>query len=87
MKLWESKVYYDNAECGSLDLDHPGMKILLRYAKTATNILDLGCGEGSRLALVAGNKSGWGVDISKLAIKRARRKYPNYKFKYFSQYR
>ncbi len=78
MKVWESSKYYDLAEKGSRDLSHPGMKILVKYAKNAEKILDLGCGEGSRLSMIA--KKGYGVDISQVAIRRAKRYGRSYKF-------
>lgn len=80
-KIWKSKKYYDVAHEGSLDIAHPGMKVLRRLAKTSKFILDLGCGEGTRLNLISGKgKVGIGVDISSTAIKRARKNYPNLKF-------
>lgn len=80
-KVWESNGYYDLAQRGSLDTDHPGMMKLFEYAKDARKILDFGCGEGTRLNLL--EKSGkllYGIDISKNAISKARKKYPKINF-------
>ncbi len=80
-KIWESDIYYDFAERGSLDLDHPGMKVLIEYSQSAKKILDFGCGEGTRLNLLSERgKILYGVDISKKAINRARKRYKNINF-------
>lgn len=81
MKLWKTKKYYEFAGRGSRDVDHPGMKELMTLSKKATNILDLGCGEGTRLSYVAKGKSGAGVDISANAISLAKESYPQFSFK------
>lgn len=75
--IWESKEYYKKAQRGSSDLEHPGMKILKKLAVNATSVLDLGCGEGTRLHnLVTKGRKAIGIDISKTAIKLAKNKYP-----------
>ena len=81
MKLWESESYYKKAHHGSSDSKHPGMEALKSISKSAESILDLGCGEGTRLAFVAKGKKGVGVDISSTAIALAKRKYPQFSFK------
>lgn len=79
--IWRSDVYYSLAKKGSLDINHPGMKILLDLASKANRILDLGCGEGTRLNfLSAGGKKAVGIDISSTAIKLAKESYPKLKF-------
>jgi SAM-dependent methyltransferase len=60
---------------------HSGLRYLQKAARRATKILDIGCGEGTRLNLMARNTPGWGVDIDQYAIKLARAKYPRYVFK------
>lgn len=80
-KVWESDKYIDKAELGSQDYTHPGMKILKHFANNATSILDLGCGEGTRLSLLTKDKKGLGVDISEKAIRLAKKRYPRLKFK------
>jgi len=80
-KLWGSSQYYKMAEKGSEDINHPGMKLLLELAMSSKSVLDLGCGEGTRLHLVttADNKR-VGLDISKRAVETARKKYPGIRF-------
>lgn len=75
-------IYYQLAKRGSLRIDHPAMVTLQKFADKANKILDLGCGEGTRLSLLAGNKSGRavGVDISNKAIDLAKKSYPKIKF-------
>ncbi|MFC1710094.1 class I SAM-dependent methyltransferase [Patescibacteria group bacterium] len=78
--LWSSPSYYDVAKKGSLDMSHPGMKVLLKQAKKAKIILDIGCGEGTRLSKVVGNSKAYGIDISRVAIKKAKDSYPKINF-------
>lgn len=78
--VWENKAYYKKAREGSLDTSHPGMKILINLCKKAEDMLDLGCGEGTRLNLLVGKKKAIGVDISGTAIGMAKKNYPRLKF-------
>lgn len=78
-EVWKNDKYYDVAHKGSLDIKHPGMKILFNLSLKANNILDMGCGEGSRLNKLSGKKK-IGVDISSTAIKIAKKKYPELNF-------
>ena len=80
-EIWTSHNYYQLAEKASLELNHLGMKILLRLAKGAHTILDLGCGEGTRLNAISPiNTKAVGIDISQTAINLAKKKYPKIKF-------
>lgn len=74
-----TKDYYDQAQQGSLDFKHPAMKILKKYTNSATNIIDLGCGEGTRLNGLV-DKKALGVDYNATAIKTATNQYPKLKF-------
>ncbi len=78
--IWRDNLYYQMAKEGSLDMSHPGMRILQQLASNAHKILDLGCGEGSRLKILAKNKVALGIDISQVAINMAKKKYPKIKF-------
>lgn len=85
LSSWETKEYYSKAKEGSLDFSHLGMKILQKYinSSNALKVLDIGCGEGTRLAgLIKNNKNkeGCGIDISKTAIQLAKTNYPYLKF-------
>ncbi len=71
--------YYRIAASGSSKVDHPAMIILRGLAGKAKEVLDLGCGEGTRLNLLMLSK-GTGIDISPKAIALARSKYPRLHF-------
>lgn len=77
MKVWNSDKYYKKAKEGSVDVKHFGMKQLKELSKTASTILDMGCGEGTRLGFIGKGKKGYGVDISKKAISLAKNKIIN----------
>jgi 2-polyprenyl-3-methyl-5-hydroxy-6-metoxy-1,4-benzoquinol methylase len=80
-KVWESAEYLTFAKKGSMDREHPGMKKLFEHAEAARKILDFGCGEGTRLNLLfSKGKKLYGIDISKNAIKKAKKKYSKIKF-------
>lgn len=80
-KIWESERYYQMAQEGSMDKNHPGMVILQKLSLRAKNILDLGCGEGTRLnTLLTDKQKGTGVDISQKALEMGRKKYTKISF-------
>jgi ubiquinone/menaquinone biosynthesis C-methylase UbiE len=80
-RVWSDENYYDVAKKGSKDLRHPGMIVLAGYAKRAFSIIDLGCGEGTRLSkFCKDGKECVGVDISTKAINLAKETYPEIKF-------
>ena len=81
-QVWSKKDYYLIARGGSLDSSHPAMKMLFKLVSHANSILDMGCGEGTRLNLLAkkGQKA-VGIDISGKAIELAKKKYPKLDFK------
>ena len=79
--LWEKKSYYQKARSASLDTKHPGIVELKKLSKDSKKILDLGCGEGTKLNFLVGKgKKGVGVDISTLAVKLGNRQYPHLNF-------
>ncbi|MBI2600878.1 class I SAM-dependent methyltransferase [Candidatus Daviesbacteria bacterium] len=81
LDIWHTEKYYTKAGEASLDDNHPGMKALLLSSKDANTILDLGCGEGTRLNLLKGSgKRLVGIDISDKAIEMARLKYKGIEF-------
>ena len=79
-KLWSKSSYYIHAEAASAISDHPGLVKISKLAKKAKTILEVGCGEGSKLAQIAKTSQAFGVDISEEAIKIALKKYPKLKF-------
>jgi len=80
--VWQTKKYYDKAHEASLDLSHPALQLIKAYAKKSKSVLEIGCGEGTKLAKLT-PKNIWrvGVDISKEAFKRAEKSYPKISFK------
>lgn len=77
-QVWQTDKYYRVAAKGSRDTSYPGMIILKALAEKSEKILDLGCGEGTRLNWLA--KKGTGIDISKKAISLAKKKFPSHRF-------
>lgn len=75
--------YYHIAHQASSQIgDHEGLIYLQNQCRTAKKILDVGCGEGTRLnTLLPKNKRGWGIDPSPKAISRAKKQYPRYYFR------
>lgn len=80
-EVWVKEDYYELARKGSLDVSHRGMKVLRRLSQESKKILDMGCGEGTRLNYLAGkSKKGTGIDISETAVKKAKERYPKLNF-------
>ena len=66
---WNQDDYYDQARVAS-QAEHPSLTFIqARYHDK--NILEVGCGEGTKLARLQA-KTRTGLDISRLAIKRAK---------------
>lgn len=79
------KKYYNLAHEGSNDLQHPATLVLLKLFNKSEKVLDMGCGEGTRLATLLkyadfSNKKVYGIDVSKIAITLARKSYPSINF-------
>ena len=70
------------AKEASLQIEgHKGLEYLKNLCSQADRVLDIGCGEGTRLnTLLSRNKSGYGVDINPYAISLAKKQYPHHKF-------
>lgn len=79
-EVWIKKEYYQIAKKGLDESSHEGMRILKDLATQANTILDLGCGEGSRLNKLSGRSSMVGVDFSQTAIELAKKNYPRINF-------
>ena len=78
--IWESKKYYERI--GKIDdLSHPGLKKIQEFCGEAESILDVGCGDGTKLSLLGNKKTKrTGIDVSREAIKIAGKKYPGGNF-------
>jgi ubiquinone/menaquinone biosynthesis C-methylase UbiE len=60
---------------------HAGLLYLQKLCQQSANILDIGCGEGTRLhTLLPPGKSGTGIDPSRTAITSAKKQYPKNKY-------
>lgn len=70
--------YYEIQEVNESLFEHSGYKILLENALQCESIVDIGCGDGSKTELIRSNsraKRVVGVDISKVAINKAKSTY------------
>ncbi len=81
-QVWNKTDYYIQAQQGSLQTDHFGMVLLKKVAAEVNSILDLGCGDGTRLNwVITKNQKHLGIDISPTAIKIAQKQFPKLNFK------
>jgi ubiquinone/menaquinone biosynthesis C-methylase UbiE len=75
------ELYYKIARKGSLDKGHPSFEFISKYGLSANRILDIGCGEGTRISSIKNDKAEKiGVDQSSIAISLAKKQYPQSKF-------
>lgn len=74
------KEYYRIAHEASLDNTHPAILEIKKFATGSKRILDLGCGDGTRLGLLETSAEKVGVDISDYAINKAVKKYSGVEF-------
>jgi SAM-dependent methyltransferase len=74
--------YYQLVGEASQDINqHPGLLKIQKIAEKSRKILDVGCGEGSKLNHIVGNKkTGFGVDVNSFAIAKAIKQYPRHSF-------
>lgn len=79
--MQSNKYYQISKEASSEIGNHPGLISIQRLANKSKNILDVGCGEGTRLNIFVGKNSvGTGVDINSYAINKAKKQYPCLRF-------
>jgi ubiquinone/menaquinone biosynthesis C-methylase UbiE len=73
--------YYSIAKkSSSLVGGHNGLQFLKTACQNSQKILDVGCGEGTRLSLFTPGKSqGFGLDASPEAVKLAKKQFPRLK--------
>lgn len=82
--VWrEDTGYFEKAKEASKNiLSHLGFKIINNYLKKVKTILDVGCGEGTKLSQLGTLQAQkFGVDISEDAIRLAKSQYPKISFK------
>lgn len=78
--IWEKDEYYQKAKEASIT-SHEGVDWLKNFSRDAKRILDVGCGEGTKLAMIKPKDSqGFGIDVSRKAIEIAKRQYPQLNF-------
>lgn len=69
--------YYQIAAKASEDFSaNVGLETLYKLALKAKSILDVGCGEATRLALLKGESLRHGVDVEEYPISLGKKKYP-----------
>jgi len=75
--------YYQISHHASSQIgNHEGLLYLQSLCQTSGKILDVGCGEGTRLkTLLPAGKRGWGIDPSVIAITKAKKQYPRHYFR------
>lgn len=67
MKIWSDKRYYQEI-ARKETFDHPGFLRAIELCRNAKKILDVGCGDGSKLKKLGGEKTKrFGCDVSPLA--------------------
>jgi ubiquinone/menaquinone biosynthesis C-methylase UbiE len=72
-----NKLYYQIAGLASEDFEaNEGLRTIKKLSDSATKILDVGCGEGTRLSLLSKNKQRHGVDVNQYAIKLSKKNHP-----------
>jgi len=75
--------YYEISKTASSQVSgHPGLEFLKHACQSAVKVLDVGCGEGTRLnTMLAKGARGWGIDPSSKAISKAKSQFPRHYFK------
>lgn len=80
MTIWNNQEYYRKIAAGE-DFSHPGFKLAKDYCWGAGRILDVGCGDGSKLAKLGNQRTRRvGCDVSKEAVILGKQKFPGIKF-------
>lgn len=75
--------YYRIAKSASAEIgSHPGLLHLSGLAAKSKRLLDVGCGEGTRLhLLLPPGGVGWGIDFNPKAVAQAAKQYPLLNFR------
>ena len=82
MAIKRGKLYYAVAHDALEGTEkHPGFSYLKNLVSNTTGpIVDVGCGEGSRLDYLVLGRNGVGVEISQYALNLAKESFPRFKF-------
>jgi len=79
--FWNDKNYLQISRQASLNTNNTNwMKILKKTAKNSNKILDVGCGDGTRLNQLKANNQLYGLELSKAALNLGQKKYPKVNF-------
>lgn len=75
-QIWESKTYYQTI--ASLeDFSHPGFQKAIELCRQSGTILDVGCGDGSKLERLGSQTTiRTGIELSQIGIGLAKKKFP-----------
>lgn len=78
--IWSSDKYYEKiAEID--DFSHPGFASAKEICANSKSILDVGCGDGSKLAVLGNaNTKRVGCELGEAGIRLGRQKFPDIKF-------
>ncbi len=76
--IWSNKQYYQKISEWD-KLDHPGLVKIFKDTKNAHSVLDVGCGDGTKLANMGGSKK-TGTEVTKETVALAKKKHPNFIF-------
>ncbi len=83
-RVWHDKRYYERIETVE-KFDHPSFLKINALSKQAIKILDVGCGDGSKLSKLGSKESKrYGCDISKAGTDRGKKLYKEIIFSVFS---
>lgn len=74
---WNRQEYYEISEEASKNKTHSAVVAIKKVASSSSKILDLGCGDGTRLAGLKTKGEKVGVDISEYAINKGKKKFKN----------
>lgn len=78
--LWSDKKYYERISKVD-NLSHPGFILAKKYCQEARQILDVGCGDGSKLSQLGNEKTTrTGCELGEAGIAQGKSKFKNIKF-------
>lgn len=81
--LWEKAEYYEGI-CEKETFSHPGFLLAKEYCEGVKKLLDIGCGDGSKLAPLGGRETKrFGCEVSKKAVELGQKKHPGTVFSHF----
>lgn len=80
-EIWKSNHYYEVAKRASQTAVHPAIAQVTQIAKACKTILEVGCGDGTKLHQIApADAAATGIDLSAKGIEIAQKQYPEHIF-------